>query len=271
MGRLADDGARWDRLLPCASIAVAFRPTSPSEFNGPPGQQRFGTWLGCLGALSGLTRLSALSLRDRTPVTENGELMGIEEEAGVLAPEALLAALPSSPSLATVRGCEGLRCCCRGVRLRARSRLVARPFPPSPSRTCAARPHLASGRGESRGESRVHQQGTHACLVVVAELPVPPSRPAPPLLMQLELQPVNLQYVCLDVALTSRFPRLERLALHDTRAYEEITASATLGRDGADVVVGGSTAYPADAHGWLQGLLDGFILPRCGLINWDIP
>ncbi len=53
-----------------------------------------------VGALSGLTRLSVLQLKDSTSYAK-------EEEVGLLPlPEALLAALPSWPSLTTV-GCSG--------------------------------------------------------------------------------------------------------------------------------------------------------------------
>jgi hypothetical protein len=65
----------------------------------------------------------------------------------------------------------------------------------------------------------------------------------------------------LDMSLTSRWPLLTRLSLHTTNCC---TVEAALTFIGAEVTLGDVHAGPADTHGQLQGLLDGFIRPRWG-------
>jgi hypothetical protein len=74
-------------------------PDGSFVYNGPSSWQT-ANWLGRVGALSGLTRLSALSLRDRSPYRSKSVL-------GLSAPEALLADLPSWPSLSLVGALRG--------------------------------------------------------------------------------------------------------------------------------------------------------------------
>ncbi len=84
--------------------------------------------------------------------------------------------------------------------------------------------------------------------------------PLPPV-PQVELQPVSMKGSPLDVSLTSRWPLLTRLSLHMTIGS---TVEAVLTSSGAEVTLENMPAGPADTHGQLQGLLDGFIRPRWG-------
>jgi hypothetical protein len=79
---------------------------------------------------------------------------------------------------------------------------------------------------------------------------------------QLKLGPVDLGGARMDVALTSRWPRLACLDLHDRSSQENNVAAILSNVDGAEVEAGGPNSSPADTLRLLRGLLDGFILPR---------
>jgi hypothetical protein len=66
----------------------------------------------------------------------------------------------------------------------------------------------------------------------------------------------------MDVALTSRWPRLACLDLFERSSQLDNVAATLSSGGGAVVKAGGPTSSPADTIRLLTGLLDSFILPR---------
>jgi hypothetical protein len=193
-----------------ASLQVAFyvsrdRPRAGLTDHEPGGGVVLPSALAHLGALSGLTRLAALSVVDRTPSK------GLE---CVQMAAALLAALPSSPFLTEVRrgGVVG-RCSTGG-------------HPP------CAHGHGLRFRGEGAPTAREQLHMPQLASLLALPTPIP----------QLELKPVSMVGAPLDLSLTSRWPLLTRLCLHGTD-YSS-TVEAVLTSSGAEVTVGDMCNMP---------------------------
>jgi hypothetical protein len=228
------------------------------DFSDPRRDVVLPSALAHLGALSGLTRLATLSVFDRTP----------PERLECVQPAAeLLAALPSSPFLTEVRLWAN-----EAYSPTAHS---AHRTPGVPTQLRAGGLHcqLDCGRGlRTRPIWAACMANKNAdaawspLLLPFMHGSMPPGRrcgsvPAPaPMCPQLDLEPVSIVGAPLDLSLVSRWPLLARLILINAGCI--VTAGINSG--GAEVIVGDMRAGPADTHGQLQGLLDGFIRPRWG-------